>query len=364
MRHGLARALALVASAAATTARAQSVSIAIAPFAGRCFDAPALAEHVRAHVDGPVAVGTPPRAASHQEVRVAEHAGTIVVQVTARDARGTIVGSARHLVPADDCAAALEVSALIVARAALPLNAVEPRAHKPKPATPPPTPKPEPPPPETPPPEPPKPEPPPPPKPQVIIIEKPVLMPTPAPLPPGSILLRLRGPDHRFVGELSAALYGAFALDGNGADEPAGELALGFRRGRFGAALRGDVEGDFTIAASATYKVDLRRAQLAAEAHVDVPLRVGAVRFVLGPTIPFWTTRPSGLSHPETHVIASFGATARVLYRLDIGRIFVAGGVTFDAALWREQITVAGVGLLARTPRFEVGPIIGFGLNL
>ncbi|HEY2749113.1 MAG TPA: hypothetical protein VGL86_31055, partial [Polyangia bacterium] len=133
---------------------------------------------------------------------------------------------------------------------------------------------------------------------------------------------------------------------------------------RFGAALRGDVEGDFTVAASAAYKIDVRRAQLAAEAHADVPLRVGALRFVLGPTLPLWTTRPSGLSHPETHVIASFGATARALYRLDIGRLFLVAGVTFDVAVWREQLSVTGVGTLARTPRFEVGPILGFGLNL
>ncbi|HEY2747654.1 MAG TPA: hypothetical protein VGL86_23695 [Polyangia bacterium] len=364
MRLGLALAVALV----ATTTGAQSVPIAMAPFRGRCFDAATLAEHVRAHVDGPVGVGAPPRGASHQEVRVAEHAGTIVVQITARDPRGAVVGSARHLVPAEDCAAALEVVALIVARAALPLNAVEPRAHKPKPATPP-APKPEPPPTETPPPEPPKPEPPPP-KPQVIIIEKPVPVPTPtpAPLPPGSVLLRLRGPDHRFVGELSAALYGAFALDGNGTDQPAGELALGFRRGRFGAALRGDVEGDFTVAAapsaSTAIKLDIRRAQLALEAHADVGIRIGVLRFVVGPTLPLWSVRPTGVAHPATRVIASAGVTARVLYHLDIGRVFVTIGLTFDAALWREELTLTGVGLIARTPLFEVGPILGFGVNL
>ena len=93
-------------------------------------------------------------------------------------------------------------------------------------------------------------------------------------------------------------------------------------------------------------------------------MRVGAIRFVLGPTVPLWATRPSGISHPETHVIASFGVSARALYRLDIGRIFFTAGVTFDAALWREQLAVTGVGTLARTPLFEVGPILGFGVNL
>ena len=128
----------------------------------------------------------------------------------------------------------------------------------------------------------------------MIIIEKPVPVPTPtpAPIPPGSVLLRLRGPEKRWVGELSAAVYGAFALDGNGANEPAGELALGLRRGRFGAALRGDLEGDFTVAApGGAIKLDMRRAQLALEAHADLPLRVGALRFVFGPTLPLWSAR-------------------------------------------------------------------------
>ncbi len=360
MRLGIALALALLAA----SARAQSVPIAVAPYAGRCFDAEALAERVRAHVDSAVTVGTPPRG-SRQEVRVVDHPRSLTVQVTARDARGAVIGSARHVVPTDDCGAALEVAALIVARAALPLTAVEPRVHRPKPPAPRPEPAPEPSP------EPPRPAPPPPPpppaKPQVIIIEKPVPVPTPtpAPIPPGSVLLRLRGPEKRWVGELSAAVYGAFALDGNGANEPAGELALGLRRGRFGAALRGDLEGDFTVAApGGAIKLDIRRAQLALEAHADLPIRVGALRFVLGPTLPLWSARPIGLAHPATHVIASLGVTARLLYRIDIGRVFATAGVTFDAALWREELTLTGVGTIARTPLFEVGPILGFGVNL
>jgi hypothetical protein len=370
MRFGIALVLALAATTIARAQPAAAVPIAVAPFAGRCFDAAALAERVRSRVESAVTVGAPPRG-SHQEVRVSERGRELSVQVVARDQRGAVVGSARHVVPADDCAAALEVASLIVARAALPLTAVEPRVHKPRPPKPEPVEPPppvEPPKPEPPRPEPPKPEPPPPPpKPQVIIIEKPV--PTlPPPLPPGSVLLRLRGPEHRWVGELSAAVYGAFALDGNGTDLPAGELALGFRRGRFGAALRGDVEGDFTVAAapsaSTAIKLDIRRAQLALEAHADVGIRIGVLRFVVGPTLPLWSVRPTGVAHPATRVIASAGVTARVLYHLDIGRVFVTIGLTFDAALWREELTLTGVGLIARTPLFEVGPILGFGVNL
>src|SRR6059058_5010990 len=118
----LACALALVVGVAAASARAESVPIAVTPFSARCFDAATLAERVRAHVDGAVSVGAPPRGAGHQEVRVSERDGSLTVQVTARDARGQVVGSAHRVVPADDCGAALEVAALIVARAALPLN--------------------------------------------------------------------------------------------------------------------------------------------------------------------------------------------------------------------------------------------------
>jgi hypothetical protein len=377
MRLGCALALALVVGVAASAARADSVPIAIAPFHARCFDAATLAERVRAHVDGAVTVGAPAQGKSHQEVRVSERDGGLTVAVTARDARGHVVGSAHREVPADDCAAALEVAALIVARAALPLNAAElhapahkpPPAHKPAPT---PAPAPTPPPPATPTepvaPTPPPPPPPPPPKPQVIIIEKPVekRVPVPAPIPPGAIVLRTRPPDHRYIGELAAAVYGAFALDGNGADLPAGELSIGFRRGRFGAAVRGDVEGDHSIAvdSAGAIKLSLRRTQVALEAHADVPIRVGALRFVLGPTLPLWIVRPSGLPHPQSSVIVSAGITARLLYHLDLGRVFLTAGVTFDAALVREELSLTGIGPIAHTPLFEIGPILGFGVNL
>jgi len=77
-----------------------------------------------------------------------------------------------------------------------------------------------------------------------------------------------------------------------------------------------------------------------------------------------WSARPTGVPRPETHVIASFGVTGRILYRLDIGRIFVTAGVTLDLAFWREQLTLTGVGTVARTPLVEIGPFLGFGVNL
>lgn len=214
----------------------------------------------------------------------------------------------------------------------------------------------------------PPPPPPPPPKPQVIIIEKPVekRVTVPAPIPPGAIVLRTRGPERRLVGELAAAIYGAFGLDGNGADEPAGELSIGFRRGRFGAALRGDVEGEqsFPFDAAGTLKLAIRRSQVALEAHADVPVRIGVLRFALGPTMPLWSVRPSGLSNAHTSVLFSAGVGARVLYHLDLGPVFLTAGVNFDVALVREELTLTGIGTVARTPLFEVGPLLGFGVNL
>jgi hypothetical protein len=336
-----------------------------------------LAERVRARVEAPVRVGEAPRG-SHQFVRVSESAGHVRIDFTARDERGQIVGSAHRVVPDADCAAALDVCALIVARAALPLSAESTAdsrqsTGRKKPPTPPtPIPPASSPPPEPQPAPPPAPAPAPAAKPQIIYIERPAPAPTLSPQlstlnSPGTITLRTRGPDKRVVGELGVAVYGAFGIDGSGADEPAGELSIGLRRGRFGAALRGAVEGEYTVAApTTTSRIDLhlRRAEIALEAHADVPLRVGALRFVLGPAVPLWTVRPDGVPHPTSSVIASFAITARILYRLDIGRIFLSAGVTCETSVLREQLTVTGVGIVARTPLFEVGPILGFGVNL
>ena len=388
--------------ALAATAHAQSVPIAIAPFGGRCFDAAQLAARVRARVGDAVAVGAPGRG-SHQEVRVVERGGNLSIDVAARDARGRLVGSAHRIVPANDCATALEVATLIIARAALPLNwreapthrpperhdrARPPRSPSPPPPTPvpstnpltptPPTPTPAAPPPTsasaaaTAPPTvmPPAPAaaaatPPPRPAPPTVIVR---IERTPPPRPePGTIVLRTRGPDHRWVTELAAAVYGAFPLDGDGADEPAGELSVGFRRARFGAAIRGDVEGSYSVGATSRagpVALSIRRAALALEAHVELPVRVGALRFVVGPTMPLWSVRPNGLPGAHTSVIVSAAATARVLYHLDLGRVFLTAGVTFDAAFVREQLSLTGVGTVAATPLFEVGPILGFGVNL
>jgi hypothetical protein len=390
-------ALALVLLATASARAEGPVPIAVHPFSGRCFDAAQLAERVRARVgESPVTVGAPPRG-SHQEVRVAERAAGIRVEVTARDGRGQIVGSLRRIVPADDCATALEVAGLIVARAALPLNWREtPRETPPEPA---PHPKHVPPPtvtqqasqpqnspsqnsqpqnsqPQN-------------PVPQNSPSQNPAPLPiVPSPLPPrafpsgpgpdlrtvrgaparepGTLVLRVRGPNRRWGGELDAAVYGAFNLDG-GSDQPGGELALGFRRGRFGAAARGTVERNWSASAQSPagpLALDIRRLTVAVEAHVDVPVRVGALRFVVGPELPLWRVVATGLPHPHTSLVTSFSVAARVLYHLDIGRLYVQGGVAFSVAPTSEDLSITGVGLIAHTPRLTIGPILALGVNL
>lgn len=373
--------VAVLVVAVAATARAESVPIAITPFSSRCFDGRQLAARVRARVgELPVTVGAAPRG-SHQAVRVVARGAAITVEVTARNARGQVVGSARRVVPGDDCATALEVAALIVARAALPLNwretppeeKREPRhppaatVTTPEPAPPPPlqtSPStPPPPPPTTTPPPPPTPPAPKPPPPTVIVrVER-----IPPPREPGTFVLRTRGPDRRWVGELAAAVYGAFPLDGNGANEPGGELSIGFRRRRFGAALRGGVEGPFIVNTTSTegpLTLSVRRAEIALEAHADVSVRVGSLRFVVGPAMPLWTVTPTGLPRPSTTIIVSAAVTGRILYHIDLGRVFLTAGVTAEVAFLREQLTVTGVGRIAQTPLVEVGPILGFGVNL
>jgi hypothetical protein len=376
-------ALALVLLATASARAEGPVPIVVQPFAGRCFDAAQLAERVRARVgDTPVTVGAPPRG-SHQEVRVAERAGALTVEVTARDGRGQIVGSARRLVPGDDCATALEVAGLIVARAALPLNwretPPEPAPHpKHPPATVPPNgpdnaspsplksqaanapPNPI----ETPPP----------------LVSSPLpprafpsgpgpdlrMVHGPPTREPGTLVLRVHGPNRRWVGELDAAVYGAFNLDG-GSDQPGGELAIGFRRKWIGAAVRGSIERDWSASAPSAagfISLDIRRAAVAAELHGDVPVRVGALRFVVGPELPLWRVVATGLPHPHTSIVTSFSVAARVLYHLDIGRLFMHAGVHFSVAPTSEDLSVTGVGVIAKTPRLTLGPILALGLNL
>jgi hypothetical protein len=386
--------LALVLAAASAARAETTVPIVIAPFGGRCFDAAQLAEHVRAKVgELPVTVGAPVRG-SRQEVRVSQRAAAIRVEVVARDARGQVVGSARRLVPADvDCATALDVAALIVVRAALPLNWREPdrkppattrattAAPPPLPLhTPPtvatsPTPPTHTPPPvaiaPTPPPSPPQErrtppqEPPPPPAralppPTAVKIVR-------APTEPGTIVLRTHGPGGRWVGELWADAYGSFGL-GRNVDVAGGELAVGFRRGRFGAAARGAIEDDWSAqlhSSAGLIGVQVRRAAVALEAHADVGLRFGALRFSAGPTLPIYIVRPSGVPHPGTSLVpAAPAATVRILYHLDVGRVFLSAGLACDVAFSREDLTVTGAGVVARTPWVTLGPLIGFGVNL
>jgi hypothetical protein len=409
-------ALALVVLCAAA-AHADAVPIVVAPFAGRCFDAPALAERVRAQVgELPVLVGAP-GTGSRQEVRVRARGGGLTVEVTARDSHGRVVGQARRLVPGDvDCATALAISALIVARAALPLTWREPpehaaaprreRADEPRASS---------------------------------ALSPSALSPSasspsaaatpststslapaaPSPAPPtsprpnghpmgsspraaslatatseattsgasssapatssaaeslraahavdsGMVVLHTRGPRRAWSGELWAAAYGAFAVAG-GAATAGGELAVGVRHRRFGVAVRGAVESawDATAASSAgPLRLEVRRFAFGAEAHAAVGLRVGALRFAAGPTLPLYRVETQGTPRPRTSLVVSAAVIARVLYHLDLGPVFIDAGISCEVGLVREALTVTGAGVVARPPLVTLGPVLALGVGL
>ena len=188
-----------------------------------------------------------------------------------------------------------------------------------------------------------------------------------APTEAGTIVLRTHGPEHRWVGELWADAYGSFGL-GRAVDVAGGELAIGFRRGRFGAAARGAIEDDWHSqlqSSAGVIGVQVRRAAVALEAHADVGLRFGALRFSAGPTLPIYIVRPSGVPRPSTSLVpAAPAATVRILYHIDVGRVFLSAGLACDVAFAREDFTVTGAGVVARTPWVTLGPLIGFGVNM
>jgi hypothetical protein len=395
----LAVALALMSTAVAHGDGA--APIVVRPFSTRCFDAAKLAAQVRARVgDVPVDVGGA-SGGGRQEVRVAEHAGGISVEVTARDGNGRIVGSSKRIVPADDCATALDIAGLIVARAAMPLNWRDVPEPRPRPKN------------------------------DRAALEKAAAEKAAEKAAadraaaekaaaekaaaeraatekaerdaaaqraaaererfasetaaaeaearearaaaarasrrePGTIVLRMRPPARRWLGELSAAVYGSFGLDG-GSDQPGGELAAGFARGRFGAEARGSVDRDYPVAASSEagpLSLSLRRSTVAVGVHAEVPVRVGAVRFVVGPTLVLWNVRTAGLPHPRSSIIPDFAVDARVFYRLDVGHIFLQAGVDFQVAPTAEDLSITGAGVIAHTPRFVLGPLFALGVNL
>jgi hypothetical protein len=172
------------------------------------------------------------------------------------------------------------------------------------------------------------------------------------------------------VGELDAAVYGAFNLD-SGTNQPGGELAIGFRRalrkGSIGVSARGTVERDWTASAQSAagpIALDLQRFTVGLELHGDLPVRVGAVRFVVGPELPLWRIVATGLPHPHTSLVTSFSVAARILYRLDVGRLFMQGGVVFSVAPESEDLSITGVGVIAHTPRLMLGPMLAIGVNL
>jgi hypothetical protein len=115
---------------------------------------------------------------------------------------------------------------------------------------------------------------------------------------------------------------------------------------------------------SGTVSLTARRYAVAAEAHVDFPLRFGALRLAAGPLMPLWTTDVSGVPRPHGTVVVAAGAFVRILYRIDFGRVYLAGGVAAEVALVHDDLTVSGVGSVAHTPLVTLSPVLAIGCNL
>jgi hypothetical protein len=371
--------------ALAGVARADAPPVVIAPFKSRCFDAAELAERVRTSApDLAVRVGGAASGA-HQLVRVTTDGAGVTVQVTARNAAGRIVGSERRSVPGgDDCPTLLDTAALIVARAATPLHSLRPseppkpveRPSKPepvaKPPEPPPPPVEKPPPPvEKPPPPVEKPEPlppppvekPPPPPREVVKPPKPERPPSAA---TATVILPPPIPPRRHA-ELELRAAWAFAVDPIGDQRPSkalGELAVGYAWPRAGLTLRAGVNDDFGVSTGDGVSLDLRRLPFSLEAHVDVRVRGGAFRFSLGPNLMLWLITTQGLEHVPLRTLVEPGATARVAYRLELGRVVLSIGVAADAQFTAHAIGLGQYGVLAHTPWVQITPYVAAGAQI
>jgi hypothetical protein len=63
-------------------------------------------------------------------------------------------------------------------------------------------------------------------------------------------------------------------------------------------------------------------------------------------------------------VVVSAAVSTRLLYHLDLGRLFLAAGVACDVNLLHDQLGVTGVGVVTRAPAVWLGPILALGVNL
>jgi hypothetical protein len=357
---------------AAVSLPASAQTIVIQPFHNRCFDAAALAARLRAQLPAVEIVVGPPPSGAHQAVRVSGDDKQVTVRLTVKNERQQLVGSDERLLPlGEDCAAAVETAALILARAATPLSFRPPppprRAPRPSEIRPAPS----------------EIRPPPPseirptPAPEVIpspIPERVEVRPPPSPppeKPPSEIRPAARPRVHHRL-EIDLAAMWAFPLDA-GSSTPAGEISVGWRWRRsrllhLGVGVRGGVSGEWSVASSfpgGTVQAFARRIPLSAELRLDIEVAraFGVVRLAVGPQAVVWVARAEGLPRPGSSVFAQPGAFVRASYRLELGPVVLTAGVALEAAFVRDDLTVGGLGRVTQTPIVHVLPFVGAGVG-
>jgi hypothetical protein len=410
---GCARVLAIVSlglwlGTAPARAEPRAPPLVIEPFSNRCFDAARLAERVRSELPGAsVTIGGAP-AGAYQLVRITADARSLTVHFVLRNQSHRTVGSEQRALPlGDDCEEMVQTAALIIARAATPIafrpppqpprapprpsenrpsesrpsesrpsesrpsesrpsesrpsesrpSESRPSENRPSESRPsesrpsesrPSESRPQP----------------------AVAAPPPSIAPAPLAAPALGAHVVEHAPHHRL--EIDVAAQWAFPLDGP-PSTPAGELTLGWRllRGRrahFGLGIRTGVSGDWTANSrtpSGVVSVTARRVPLAAELRLDldVPRARGVVRLSAGPEVAFWLARSTGLPHPGSGLAIQPAVFVRAAYRLELGRVVLCLGLNLDAAFVRNQLSVGGVGQVAKTPVVELVPFVGAGLG-
>jgi hypothetical protein len=160
--------------------------------------------------------------------------------------------------------------------------------------------------------------------------------------------------------EIEAAASWSFGLDAP-LSVPSGELAIGYSWPRIGALLRGGVSGASTATTPSMggpVSAVVRQAQIAAEAHVDLPVRGGAVRLAAGPAVVLLTAEASGALPSRKTILAEPGLFVRAAYRLELGKFALSAGAVLEALFVAENLTVSGLGLVGRTPLVQLGPFL------
>jgi hypothetical protein len=177
----------------------------------------------------------------------------------------------------------------------------------------------------------------------------------------------VRRPEPRQRRRIELALAALLGLSSDGlTPAPLGELAAAVRLGRVAVALRGQLSSAWSQAAatpSGVVTLEERRVLLAADVHLDVDVPRGAVRVGAGPMCSLWLVQPGGVPHARSSLLAEPGIEARAAYRLAVGRTAFGAGVAADVALLRDDLTVAGVGVVARTPLIMVLPFVEANVN-